>query len=514
MLFGAVQLHRYERYLFFCGQLYDKILQLPGDSAKKVKGDFLNFSSVSFIFLLFPVSVILYALTNVIFRRNITVQNIVLCLMSLVFYAFAGMQSLSVVLGLVFVNYIIGYIARVKKQQNNKSYIYIYMGIAFNILLLAVFKYPQAIADALGSTEPLTALYPLGISFISFHCISYLVDILHQQEPSAVKNEANEFLIFATYILFFPKIAQGPIVRYADMRSELEKRDFTIEQISRGCERFLIGLTKKVLLADQLGSILSTMPKQGHLDAPTAWLGVAVYGFQLYFDFSGYSDMAIGLSLIFGFHFKENFNFPYLSSSITEFWQRWHISLGNWFKEYAYIPLGGSRQGSVYLNLFIVFLLTGIWHGNTKIYICWGVAHGILRVAERTPLYMRLKGKRWFTVFGRIYTLAAVFIGWLCFRLPNVSSFLLYLKNMVGLDVGELTYTWQYFFDVKTITLLLVSVLGIFLCSRKKLRELYTKVMQYPLCTCIKYIVLLVLFALCYTAILSNGYSPFLYFQY
>ena len=298
------------------------------------------------------------------------------------------------------------------------------------------------------------------------------------------------------------------------MRPQLEQRRFTLDQVSAGFERVLVGLAKKVLLADQLGALLGTMPQTGYMDAATAWLGVAAYGFQLYFDFSGYSDMAIGLSNVFGFRFGENFNFPYLSKSVTEFWKRWHISLGSWFREYVYIPLGGSRRGSVYLNLFIVFLLTGMWHGNTGIYICWGLAYGILCVMERTPWFRRLQSRRWYPAVGWIYTMLVVFIGWLCFRLPDVGTFFLYLKNMLGMGIGELTFTYRYFFTAKTVTLLLVSVLGIFLCSRQRVRALYQQAMERPLWVYLKYIVLLALFALSYTAILSNGYTPFLYFQY
>lgn len=179
-----------------------------------------------------------------------------------------------------------------------------------------------------------------------------------------------------------------------------------------------------------------------------------------------------------------------------------------------YIPLGGSRRGSVYLNLFIFFLLTGMWHGNTKIYICWGLAYGVLCVIERTPRFKRLQSRRWFPAVGWVYTTLVVFIGWLCFRLPSVSSFILYLKNMLGLGIGELTFTWRYFLTAKTVTLLLISILGILLCSREKVRALYGRAMERPLWVGVKYVVLLALFALSYTAILSNGYTPFLYFQY
>ena len=204
-----------------------------------------------------------YALTNLLFRRSITAQNIFLCLMSLVFYRMAGRQALLVVLGLTFGNYLAGYIARMTRRP------FAYIGIALDVLVLAVFKYPQAIAAALGSAEPITALYPLGLSFIIFHCISYLADLL-REDCRPTKSEGHEFLLVATYLLFFPKVAQGPIVRYADMRRSLEERTFTLDQVCAGCERILIGLAKKVLLADQLGTLLSTMPQQGHMDAATA----------------------------------------------------------------------------------------------------------------------------------------------------------------------------------------------------------------------------------------------------
>lgn len=468
----------------------------------------LSFSSIYFLFFLLPASVVSYALADRIFRGNINVLNVLLCLFWLPFYCVAGSQSVLVVLVLVLGNYLFAYVARMTHRS------FLYIGIVLDVLVLAVFKYPQAIANALRSTEPITALFPLGISFIIFHCISYLADNLGERSWCPARSEAQEFLFFATYILFFPKLIQGPIVRYADMRPELASRSFSFNQLCSGCERILVGLVKKVLIADQLGAIVEAMPEPGSMDVATAWLGVLAFGLQLYLDFSGYSDMAIGLSRVFGFHFRENFNFPYSSTSVTEFWKRWHISLGAWFREYVYIPLGGSRRGSVYLNVFIVFLLTGMWHGNTWIYTCWGLAYGVICVLERTPRYKRLQSRRWFPVVGWVYTMLVVFIGWLCFRLPSLGSFLLYLKNMLGLGIGELSYTWRYFLTSRNITLLLVSILGIFFCGRERVRSLYQRLMRKPLCVLLKYILLLALFALCYAAILTDGYQPFLYFQY
>lgn len=328
-------------------------------------------------------------------------------------------------------------------------------------------------------------------------------------------NEIYVFTSFSTYILFFPKLIQGPIVSYNDMRSELENRHINLDMICSGVSRFIMGLSKKVLLADSFGSSLALINRANIIDTPTAWLSVLLYGLQLYFDFSGYSDMAIGLSKMAGFNFKENFNFPYISTSISEFWRRWHISLGTWFRNYIYIPLGGNRTGSVYVNLFIVFLLTGIWHGNTLIYVCWGVAMGIAVLMERTKVYGKIiKKLPCSKAIGWVYTTLFVFIGWTCFRVKNVSDFFEFIKVLCGRYTGELTFTWRYFLTGKNIFLIIISCMGIWALSRKKVKSFFDSHSNNVIFEGLKYILLLLLFSICFIAIVSNGYTPFLYFQF
>lgn len=328
-------------------------------------------------------------------------------------------------------------------------------------------------------------------------------------------NEFRVFTNFSTYILFFPKLIQGPIVSYNDMKNELENRHINLDMVSSGVSRFIIGLSKKVLLADSFGNSLVLINRANVIDTPTAWLSVLLYGLQLYFDFSGYSDMAIGLSKMVGFNYKENFNFPYISTSVSEFWRRWHISLGAWFRNYVYIPLGGNRTGSVYVNLFIVFLLTGIWHGNTWIYVCWGVAMGIAVLIERTEIYNKIMKKLpCFKVIGWIYTMLFVFIGWTCFRVKYVSDFIEFAKVLCGGGTGELTFTWRFFLTGKITFLIIISCIGMWAFSRKRIISFIDRYSNNVAAEGLKCFLLLFMFVLCFVAIVSNGYTPFLYFQF
>ena len=299
------------------------------------------------------------------------------------------------------------------------------------------------------------------------------------------------------------------------MAPMLSSRSFSIDEMVAGMERFLLGLGKKVLLADAFGRSVSNM-LSSPMDGPTAWLVVLFFSLQLYLDFSGYSDMAIGIGRVFGFSFQDNFNFPYISTSVGEFWRRWHISLGAWFREYVYVPLGGSRRGNVYLNLFIVFFLTGIWHGSTNIYLCWGVAHGLCVMAERTALYRRLRSSLPFSsFFGWLYTMLVVGLGWMCFQLAYVSDFLNFLKNLAGVYSGELVFTWQFYLTPKMIVISLCSIAGIWIFSRPQMQRRLWNWNETSLLFCtMKYLVLLIVAVLCFCSIVANGYAPFLYFQY
>lgn len=327
----------------------------------------MGFSSVTFIFFFLPFCIAIFLISRK-FTQNENFENILLIIFSICFYIWgASSFDTKILFTLIVFNYLISVINRKTQQKWVIS-----IGIVFNVFVLVYFKYSSKVFELLSSygIKNEEIIFPLGLSFVIFHCISYLVD--SSKERITAENELTNIIDFLLYILYFPKLIQGPIVQFKDMNRYIHNKDVSYDNIIYGVERIIIGLGKKVLIADELGKTLSSIYNNGNFDNLTAWLIVIGYSLQLYLDFSGYSDIAIGISNIFGIKIKENFNFPYLSKSITEFWQRWHISLGNWFKNYVYIPLGGNRTGNVYLNLSIVFLLTGLWHGNTHVYLYWG----------------------------------------------------------------------------------------------------------------------------------------------
>lgn len=309
----------------------------------------------------------LYLVLWRILKKHIVIVNLYLCCISLVFYWWGDVEEYNtkIIIMLILVNYFLSYLIRTNINRNARM-ISAILAVVFDCFVLVRFKYPTLIFES-NSVDEL--IFPLGISFIIFHCISYIVDV-YKNEVKSENTECVEFVNFALYVLFFPKLTQGPIVQYNDMKDEVMDRTVDSDKLCDGISRFVLGLSKKVLLADTFGNTLSQINSEIYIDTPTAWLSMILFGMQLYFDFSGCSDMALGLAKMFGFNFKENFDFPYISTSISEFWRRWHMSLGAWFRKYIYIPLGGNRTGNVYINLFIVFFVTGIWHGNTAIYVC------------------------------------------------------------------------------------------------------------------------------------------------
>ena len=477
------------------------------------------FSSLTFLFFFLPISIISYLLCYFIFKKNTTFLNVLLCVLSTLFYFWGGGKTaLKVVILLLLVNYFIGYLIRTKQSK-----IAFVMGIVFNCMILIASKYPALLLETLNlymsnSVELVALVVPLGISFIVFSCISYIAETYYQVQLGGfelTKKERDNFLEFAIYVLLFTKILQGPIVQFQKMLPYIRERQLTFKNTCSGIERFIIGLSKKVLMADVFCATTTKMMATGALDTASAWLLILLYGLQLYFDFSGYSDMAIGLSKVFGFDFAENFNFPYTSTSITVFWRRWHISLGEWFKRYVYIPLGGNRSGCVFLNLFIVFVLTGLWHGNSAIYVCWGVAHGIVILFEKTTLYQKIKGCKWFSVVGWLYTTLVVFIGWTCFWIGGITEFIGFIKILFGFVSYEVWFTWQYYLTPKIITLVIISCLGIALLSNQKIQKSLVRLNESSIAVIsIKYILLIALFWLCFMSIVANGYSPFLYFVF
>lgn len=470
------------------------------------------FDSFTFIYIcLLPALLLVLGIHKIGGKYKIPLENIVLLMFSVLFYYWGGGRYLALLWILILVNYGIGLLSGIKDRFRW----FLMAGVIFDVGILVYYKYFEKIYSLLiGILHREYALWeilaPLGISFVIFECISYLMDIF-QGHAKPTKNLLN----FALYLSFFPKVIQGPIVLYRDMEKELRERTITYGEFVGGVERFIIGLSKKVLLGDILSQFYSGKFYNiaDGMDAGTAWILVLSYSLGLYMDFSGYSDMAIGMARMFGFHFKENFNFPYLSTSVTEFWRRWHISLGTWFKNYLYIPLGGSRKGNVYVNLFIVFLITGIWHGAGEVYFLWGCLHGVCVVVERF-----IMKKDWYEKIPKVVRWAVTFtivsLGWIAFNVSELSDLKMFLGYLVGMG-AKCSFSMIFYLTPRRITIWAVIILGTVICSRQRVQDLYRKLDQESLIFQVaKYVVLLVLLFLCYITIVSEGYSPFLYFQF
>ena len=372
------------------------------------------FSSPTFLFLFLP----LVFLVNLLFRRSIRLSNIWLLVVSLVFYAWGEPLYVLLMILTTFINYLA---ARLMGETAKRRRIVISLGIAWNIGSLVLFKYTDFLISTFNhvfSTQlplPNIAL-PVGISFFTFQAMSYLIDAY--RGDAKVNKSYFDILL---YISLFPQLIAGPIVKYHDVDQQIHKRSITIEGAALGFRRFCFGLAKKVLIANTLASIADQVFALHSFTAPIAWLGALSYLFQIYFDFSGYSDMAIGLGQAFGFTFRENFNYPYTALSMQDFWRKWHISLSTWFKLYVYIPLGGNRKGKLRtgLNKMLVFLLTGLWHGASWSFALWGLFHGFFLMLESSGV---LKPDRWPKFFRHVYVLLAVTIGFVLFRSENITQ--------------------------------------------------------------------------------------------
>lgn len=379
------------------------------------------FSSVIFLCLFLPIVLGEYYLLP---KRE--AKNLWLIAASLLFYAFSGLWYVLLLLFSVFCNYLAGLFVSGRKGV-------LYVAVAVNLGVLGVFKYLTFLVRTVDQlpgvaiTVPSIVL-PVGISFFTFQGLSYVIDVYRNERLKSTR-----FRDVLLYIALFPQLVAGPIVRYEDVADEIKSRRHTLEQLANGLRRFIIGLSKKLLIADVCGSVVTLIysAESSALDSRTAWLAAVCYLIQIYFDFSGYSDMAIGLGLCFGFHFKENFNYPYISASIQEFWRRWHISLSTWFREYLYIPLGGNRKGKAktYRNKLIVFFCTGLWHGANWTFIVWGLWHGFFIVAEDAAKKLFGLGKHGKnrrnpveTVLKHLYTLLVVLIGFVIFRADNMGQ--------------------------------------------------------------------------------------------
>ena len=472
------------------------------------------FSSVLFICLFLPIVIIGYFLTPEKYR------NFFLLISSLLFYAWGEPKTIFVMLSVIIVNYYTG--IAIEKGYRKAGLL---LSIIVSLGVLIVFKYANFTYASL--VELLRALnfdpswyvlpkivLPIGISFYTFQTLSYNIDIYRKE----IKPSSN-LINFATYVSFFPQLVAGPIVRYKDIEGQLIKRSTNLNDIALGIERFILGLAKKVLIANNCAYIADSIFRidSQYVSSGVAWIGILFYTLQIYFDFSGYSDMAIGLARIFGFKFLENFNYPYISRSIKEFWRRWHISLSSWFRDYLYIPLGGNRGGNLrtYINLFIVFFITGLWHGASWNFIIWGLWHGIFLVFERIGLDKILERIPRF--IQHLYTLLIVGIGWVLFRTDSLEQAAEYLLNMFGLfgnNDDSIVFHFVDYIDANNVITLLLAIVFIFPVYpyfREKFEVIIRKkiILEYAY-----YIMLLILLVFLIATQTIATYNPFIYFKF
>ena len=467
------------------------------------------FSSVLFLFRFLPIFLICY------FVAPGRVKNFILLLGSLIFYAWGEPVYVLLMLFSTVVDYVNGRLIE-RLRGTKRAVLPLIASVVINLAVLCFFKYAdfllQTVNGITGLSLPLLNLpLPIGISFYTFQTMSYTIDV-YRGEAKVQKN----ILDFAVYVSMFPQLIAGPIVKYRDVADRLYHRPIDVLAISHGLKRFCIGLAKKVLLANNIGALWAQISSQSYegMSMMTAWLGILAYAFQIYFDFSGYSDMAIGLGEILGFHFPENFNYPYISASITEFWRRWHISMGSWFREYVYIPLGGNRKGlpRQLFNILVVWMLTGIWHGAGWNFLLWGLWFAMFLLLEKMFLGKVLT---WFPrVVGILYTCVTVLVGWTLFALTSLTEISGYLRAMMGsggfVDRNALYLGRQY------LVLLLIGVvastpLPAMAVKRLEKTDSGLGVALYRLG---EKVIPAVLLFLAIAGIVEDSYNPFLYFRF
>lgn len=470
------------------------------------------FSSPVFIYFFLPIVVFIY---YVFLRKNRTLQNVFLFVVSLFFYAWGEPKFVLVMLLSIVMNWFLGILVdRFKQRSETKAKLIIVLTVIFNLSVLFIFKYLNFTVNNLNSLLHTgiaigKIALPIGVSFFTFQAMSYVIDV-YRGKGEVQKNIMNVGL----YISFFPQLIAGPIVRYETVAEEIKNRKETVEDFFSGFTRFVVGFAKKVLLANSF-AIIADRSFDGlsggeALTVLGAWLGAICYAFQIFYDFSGYSDMAIGLGKMFGFHFLENFNYPYISTSITEFWRRWHISLGTWFRDYVYFSLGGSRvkKGRLVFNLFVVWLLTGVWHGANWTFILWGLMYFLLLVTEKLTGFYKAKHKA-AKPFLWLYTAFFVLLGWVLFRSNSIGEAIQYMKVMFGVSSG--LYNEAFILNFRQI--LVYLVFGI-LFSFPLIPYLKKKVKANIVTDIIYILVISALFILSVASIVSSSYNPFIYFNF
>ena len=466
------------------------------------------FSSIVFLFSFLPAVMILYYLLPVRFR------NVILLLASLVFYAWGEPVYLFLMLLSILFNYFSGLDIARNLQDKRAAKRSLVFNLIINLAVLGFFKYEGFVLDTLNGILPVHISYhalplPIGISFYTFQILSYIIDVYRGN----VKVQTN-LLNFALYVTMFPQLIAGPIVQYADVDEQLASREVSRTKFGEGSMYFIRGLAKKVLLANTSGMIFTEVSglAKGNIAVMTAWLGAFAYMFQIYFDFSGYSDMAIGLGKMFGFEFNMNFNYPYVSKSITEFWRRWHISLSSWFRDYVYIPLGGNRVSKIkhIRNLLIVWFLTGLWHGAAWNFVAWGLYYGVILIIEKyllSPVLDRLPD-----VVRHIYSIVLVVIGWVLFFSSSFGQAADYIRVMFGAGAHGFADRESMYLLTSNLILWLILIFG----STPLVHFRYEHMLRTKKwnTTIINSVVYAALFIVCIAYLVTETYNPFLYFRF
>ncbi len=459
------------------------------------------FSSTIFIFVFLPVVLLIYYLIHS------KVKNLFLLISSLLFYAYGEPKFVYIMIASIIINYLMGILIDfVSYRKNYIKRIVLSVALLCNIGLLVYFKYFDFLIENINNLfnqnfDLFGIILPIGISFFTFQGMSYLID-LHFKKYKVQKNPIN----LGLYIALFPQLIAGPIVRYIDVNEQIIGRKHTLDKFAEGVRRFVIGLAKKIIIANTFALLADSVFDNNVNELVLSWIGILSYTIQIYFDFSGYSDMAIGLGKMFGFDFLENFNYPYISTSITDFWRRWHISLSSWFRDYVYIPLGGNRKGNMYFNLLVVFIVTGLWHGAAWTFILWGIWHGFFLIFEK--LHKKSKIKIHFSIKW-IYTFLIVILGWVLFRSPSLVFAVDYIITMF--DFTNINPDLNTFIMIRENIIMFVLAI-IFATPIFKIVK--NKFNNFAIYKYLETITILALFVVSISYIVTSQYNPFIYFNF
>lgn len=464
------------------------------------------FSSIPFLYYFLPVVLILY------FIAPKKLKNSVLLLTSLVFYGWGEPKYVVLMIASILIGYVSGLLIEAFSQKKI-SKLFLWLSVGINIGFLAYFKYADFFIEnfnaATGLSIPLLRIaLPIGISFYTFQILSYTVDVYRKDVP-AQKNLIN----LAAYVTMFPQLIAGPIVRYSHIAKELENRNINVENFAKGMRRFILGLGKKILIANTLGELCDIFKQSDDKSVLFYWLYAVAFMLHVYFDFSGYSDMAIGLGRIFGFNFWENFNYPFISKSATEFWRRWHMSLGTWFRDYVYIPMGGNRVSKLkwFFNIFVVWFLTGFWHGAAWTFIVWGLYFAIFLILEKL-LYLKYLEKS--KILSRVYLLVVVGISFVIFNATDIKEAISYIGGMFGAGGVPLVST-EFFYYLKSFGVTLcIGLIGCTPIVKKTVEKIKGKALGGKLISVIEPISLIALLIVMTAYLVDGSFNPFLYFRF